>query len=323
MDINSSFQIGSLTLPHRLIQGPLAGFSCAPFRAMYALFQQPAYAVSEMISARDLITRQPARFVSRASDEHRLCYQISGDDPDILVSAAQYLESIGADMIDLNCGCPKTKIRKKGAGSALLDKPQQLIEIIHAVKSRIQIPLTVKIRLQGQDRDVALAASIANAGADALIVHGRRWQDGYDVACDRHSIARIKQAITIPVIANGDIRDEVSLHQFMQETQCDGYMISRAGTGRPWLYQQLLNTAPLSQASFDFESCIGYFMTHLQGLAQLEHEFQAVLQSKTLVRHYFRPWFQKPQLQTYYSLDSLIEIEQYLRTFINRAGYDS
>ncbi|HVT63335.1 MAG TPA: tRNA-dihydrouridine synthase family protein, partial [Legionellaceae bacterium] len=151
MDINSSFQLGSLIIKNRLIQGPLAGFSCAPFRAQYAWFQAPGYCVSEMISAQDLLHRQPPRFVYRAPMESCLAYQLSRDDPDIMATAAQYLESIGADLIDINCGCPKAKIRKKGAGSALLTRPERLIAIITAIKTRIQIPLTVKIRLQHSD----------------------------------------------------------------------------------------------------------------------------------------------------------------------------
>ncbi len=320
MDINSSFRLGSLTFANRLIQGPLAGFSCAPFRAMYALHQQPAFCVSEMISARDLLRRQPPRFVHRDPVEHCLAYQLSGDDPQTIAQAAQYLESIGADMIDLNCGCPKAKIRKKGAGSALLHQPQRLAAIITAVKSLISIPLTVKIRIQHSEQDVLLAAAIEAAGADAVIVHGRSWRDDYDTPCDMQQIALIKQSLRIPVIANGDIADETSLRQMINATGCDAYMVSRAGTGQPWLYHNLLNAV---QYVPRMETCIEYFMTHLHGLAQLEHDHQAVLQSKTLVRYYFKPWIPREQLQAYYVLDSLGEIEQYLRNFMQRMNYES
>lgn len=316
MDINSPFQLGSVTFPHRLIQGPLAGFSCAPFRAMYALFQQPAYCVSEMISAHDLLYRQPARFVSRAPEEGQLCYQLSGDDPVILAQAARYLASIGADVIDLNCGCPKPKIRKKGAGSALLTQPERLIRIIHAVKSELSIPLTVKIRIQDNEQDILLAQAIADAGADGLIVHGRRWQDDYDVACNIEQISSIKKQVTIPVIANGDIHDAQSLHRLAAASGCDAYMISRAGTGRPWLYQELLNPETLDSAALNFEHCMGYFMKHLEGLSELQDDYQAVLQSKTLARYYFKSWFKPQQLQDYYQLNTLLDIERYLSDMV-------
>ncbi len=315
MDIKSSVQIGSLTLPHRLIQGPLAGFTCAPYRAQFAAFQQPAYCVSEMISAHDLLYRQPPRFVSRDPAEALLAYQLCGHDPDIMARAAEILAAMGADLIDINCGCPKTKIRKKGSGSALLANPERLIQIITAIKARIRIPVTVKIRSQERAQDVALAVAIEQAGADGLIVDGRRWQDDYAQPCNQQSIAEIKRAVTIPVIANGDISDHVSLQTMIRETECDAYMISRAGTGRPWLYAALLDPDAKVAEQWQYRHAVDYFMQHLRGLAQLQNEYLALLQSKTLARYYFRPWFAREHLQIYYQLDSFPQIEQYLRTF--------
>ena len=316
MNINSSFQIGSLTLPHRLIQGPLAGYTCAPYRATFATFQQPAYCVSEMISAHDLLRRQPARFVARHPVENVLAYQLSGHDPVIMAQAAVILQGLGADLIDINCGCPKTKIRKKGAGSALLSTPERIIQIISAIKEQITIPLTVKIRIQNSEQDLILANRIEQAGADALVVHGRRWQDHYDQPCNRTQIAAIKRSLRIPVIANGDIVDRESLQSMVEETQCDAYMLSRAGTGRPWLYQSLLTTNGLSSVSWHLEQAIALFMMHLQGLALLQNEYRAILQSKTLVRYYFKHWLSREQLLGYYALDSFRKIEEYLFGFL-------
>src|SRR5690349_17736228 len=109
--LNSPFTIGSLQLPNRLIQGPLAGFSCAPFRRLFTLFLPPAYCVSEMLSAQDVIHKHTleSRYLYRAPDEGRLCYQISGTNPELMAMAAAKLEQAGADLIDINCGCPKTK----------------------------------------------------------------------------------------------------------------------------------------------------------------------------------------------------------------------
>lgn len=323
MDINSSFKIGALTFAHRLIQGPLAGYTCAPYRATFSAFQQPAYCVSEMISSHDLLHRQPARFVARDPSEKYLAYQISGYDPDVMAKAAEILQDLGADMIDINCGCPKTKIRKKGAGSALLTSPDRIAQIITAIKARLHIPLTVKIRVQGLEQDLNLARVIEEAGADGLVVHGRRWQDSYERPCDKQQIAQIKQAVTIPVIANGDISDQASLQAMLQETACDAYMIARAGTGRPWLYQALLQPAGTCEVNWSFVRAIEMFMTHLQGLAVLQNEHRAILQSKTLVRYYFRPWLTREQLTGYYLLDSFIDIEQYLHSFQGMTLHES
>lgn len=311
--LNSPFSIGGLRLSNRLIQGPLAGFSCAPFRQLFYQYSPPAYCVSEMISAKDVLDKhQPdSRYLFRAPEERVLCYQLSGNNPLVLVDAAHRVQALGADLIDLNCGCPKPKIRKKGAGSALLDEPQRLFEIVRAVRRSIAIPLTVKIRIAGDDRDIAMAEGIEHAGADALTVHGRRWTDDYDRACDYSQIARIKRAVSIPVIANGDIADHATLGDAIAHTGCDAYMIARAGSGHPWLYQHLL-------AGYDAISLPAYaervacFMQHMHGLADLESEHQAVLQSKSLVRYYFKDLLSEASLRAFYALRSLRAIEVFL-----------
>ncbi|KTD57503.1 tRNA dihydrouridine synthase [Legionella shakespearei] len=309
--INSPFTIGDLKLPHRLIQGPLAGYSCAPFRELFYRFRAPAYCVSEMSSAMDIVHKHSdeSRYIYRSPQEQILAYQISGTDPQIMAQAALQLQNKGADLIDINCGCPKTKIRKKGAGSALLEQPEQLSCIIKAVRAAITIPLTVKIRIQGNAHDVALAQLIEASGADALIVHGRRWVDDYDIQCDFHQIATIKKAITIPVIANGDIRSVDSLQQAMSISSCDGFMIGRAGSGRPWLYQELLEQRKMEISASDKRTL---FISHLEGLASLEDEYKAVLQSKSLIRYYFRGEFSEEQFNSFYRLNSLGDIRDFL-----------
>ena len=305
------FSIGKLNLKHRLIQGPLAGFSCAPFRELFTLYTPPAYCVSEMISAHDVVHKHQtdSRYLYRSPKEGILCYQIAGSDPMIMSEAAIKLESIGADIIDINCGCPKPKIRKKGAGSMLLDNPERLISIVSSVRLAIQCPLTVKIRLQGSQKDVELAKKIENAGADALIVHGRRWQEGYDQPCNLEQIAAIKRSLLIPVIANGDIQDSDSLDQTLQATSCDALMIARAGTGKPWIYEELLQGHPTKLV--DNAQLANVFVIHVQQLASLESEHQAVLQSKSLIRYYFKNKLGSDDLQYFYRLSNLREIESF------------
>ena len=310
--INSPLQIGSLTIPHRLIQGPLAGYSCAPFRQLFHQFKPPAYCVSEMSSAKDILLKhtEQSRYIYRSPQEHLLAYQISGNDALTLAEAALRLQNLGADIMDLNCGCPKTKIRKKGAGSALLEDADKLITIIKTIRGVITIPLTVKIRILGNETDLTLAKKIQDAGADAIVVHGRRWLDDYDVACDLQTISQIKQCISIPVIANGDIADAPSLKKAIELSGCDAFMISRAGTGRPWLFQELLEQ---NQLEIDLPEKIRLFNMHLLDLALLEDEIKAVLQSKSLVRYYFRQEISGTLLKRFYELNSLIEIKQFLK----------
>ena len=167
--INSPLLLGSLQLKNRLIQGPLAGYSCAPFRQLFNQFMPPAYCVSEMLSAHDVLHKhQPnERYLFRGEAEKTLCYQIAGTCPTLMAEAAIKLEHLKASIIDINCGCPKPKIRKKGAGSALLEKPELLIKIVKAVRSAIKCPLTVKIRLMNSEKNIVLAKEIADAGAAA------------------------------------------------------------------------------------------------------------------------------------------------------------
>lgn len=160
--LNSSLKIGSLILPNRLIQGPLAGYSCAPFRTLFNHYRSPAYCVTEMSSATDILHKHTrnSRYVYRSPQEQILAYQIAGIEPHTLAQAAQQLQFNGADIIDINCGCPKPKIRKKGAGSALLEEPEQLVRIVKEVRAAITIPLTIKIRIQGNEKDFLLAKKL-------------------------------------------------------------------------------------------------------------------------------------------------------------------
>ncbi|WP_058493137.1 tRNA dihydrouridine synthase [Legionella worsleiensis] len=309
--ITRPFKIGSLELPHRLIQGPLAGYSCAPFRTLFHRYVKPAYCVTEMCSAVDVLHKHSphSRYLFRSPAEKILAYQISGTDPEIMAQAAVKLQGLGADLIDINCGCPKTKIRKKGAGSALLDTPELLVKIIQKIRDVLSIPLTVKIRIQGNEHDVMLAQQIEQAGADALIVHGRRWVDDYDIACNMNQIAQIKQNIKIPVIANGDISSPDSVEHALTVSGCDGLMIARAGTGRPWLFKELLEQCDLV---IDFAERLEIFMEHVHGLKTLEDEFKAVLQSKSLIRYYFKDRLTPSLLNQFYQLNSLEKINDFL-----------
>ena len=317
--LTTPLQIGSLQLSNRLIQGPLAGVSAAPFRKLFYQFCPPAYTVTEMISAHDVLHKHHlnSRYLYRAKEETCLSYQLSGIDPNIMALAALKLEQSGADLIDINCGCPKAKIRKKGAGSALMDTPERLCAIVSRVREHIRIPLTVKLRIYGTTKDISLAKMLEQAGADALIIHGRKWTDDYDKPCDFQHINLIKQHVRIPVIANGDIRDMTSLTIAIQESQADAYMISRAGCGHPWLYQLLLQQHPMD---IDRSIQLDCFLQHIDDLSQLESDYQALMQSKTLVRYYFRHILDSEQLKVFYTLMSLEDMTQYLRSAVSNSN---
>src|SRR3990167_6576133 len=288
--IKNMLQIGPLQFKSNLIQAPLAGVSCAPFRSLVWEFGDIAYCCTEMLSAHDIATgvlREP-RFQVRYPNEKTLCWQLSGNNPDHLAMASDYAISQGANILDLNCGCPQPKIRKKGCGSRLLTDEKKLSELVKSMQRDKKIPVTIKMRINAGQKEfceITLAKILEAAGVDAITVHGRHWSHDYDIPCKIDAIAKIADAVKIPVIGNGDIDSSQQLKKFLSDTQCAGFMIGRAGVGQPWIFHQLLNTSFTPPTS----KIMGkLFLKHISGLVELEGEYQAILQSRKLGKYYAR-----------------------------------
>ncbi len=287
--------LGNLTFDNNLIQGPLAGISCAPFRRLTWQHSKPAFSCTEMISCKTLLHHPLAtqkRFTTKALDEGPVCFQLSGADSRELGQATRISTQLGADLIDLNCGCPVNKIRKKGAGSSLLLQPDNLYQLIRAMKDNTHVPVSIKIRVQGFGPDRfhdELIKAINASGLDYLIVHGRHWTEHYETTCHYEDIRFFVEHLNLPVIGNGDIADVASL-QTMLATGCAGVMIGRAGVGQPWLIGQL--KALLAAETFHTPSqyAIGsMFMEHVSELsALLGSEKFALLQARKIAKYYSR-----------------------------------
>jgi tRNA-dihydrouridine synthase B len=272
-----------------LIQAPLAGYSCAPMRKLAHQWGRPDYSCTEMLSARHIFSgnRQKKRFEYKDPDEGRLCYQIAGNSVDVLVKTCEVVQGWGADLIDLNCGCPQPKIRKKGTGSKLLDDPLHLYTLVAAMVAHSNVPVTVKIRVSPHTLDVARA--IESAGAAALIVHGRTWQERYDTPVSMARIADVVRAVNIPVIANGDISDTPSARAMLEQTGCKGLMVARASLGQPWLFDKI--RTELDGGVFKVpgrEHIAAMLKQHARELVDLEGERMAMFQCRKLVKYYFR-----------------------------------
>lgn len=282
--------LGNKTFPVNLIQGPLAGVSNAPFRLLTWRYSKPAYTCTEMISCKTII-HQPAllreRFGFLDPDEGPVCFQLSTNNAVELAEAVKRVTDAGAALIDLNGGCPVKKIRSKGAGSSLLSQPTQLFQLIKAMKQNTHLPVTVKIRVQQTNEEVA--AAVSDAGADALIVHGRHWTEHYETRCRYDDIRFFVERMKIPVIGNGDIACAATL-QKMFATGCAGVMIGRAGVGQPWLIAHLMaeikNEKFISPSSADI--CL-MLLEHVTRLAQLlKSEKFAILQARKFASYYAR-----------------------------------
>ncbi len=283
------------TFPINIIQGPLAGVSCAPFRALTWRYSKPAFSCTEMISCKTLIHKSiysQRRYVAKDPKEGPVCFQLSGHDPIELAQATKIVTDYGADLIDLNCGCPKKKIRTKGVGSSLLSQPQTIFKLITAIKNNTDVPVSIKIRVDGNSTEkfnAEIAKAVTDAGADFLIVHGRHWTEQYDTPCHYDDIRYFVDALSIPVIGNGDIACIDSLKK-MFDTGCAGVMISRAGVGQPWLIANLI--AQIKQQSFSkptFSEIGSVFLEHVQQLAELlKNEKFAILQARKFAKYYAR-----------------------------------
>lgn len=293
--MSQSLQVGNITFPVNLIQGPLAGVSCAPFRYLTWQYGQVAFSCTEMISCKTLIHTPPAshqRFVVKHPQEGPVCFQLSGNNPNEVGQAVKIATDYGADLIDLNCGCPVKKIRSKGAGSSLLTNPTQLYELIKAMKANTHVPVSVKIRVEGGSGDrfnLEVAQAVRDGGADFLIVHGRHWTEHYETPCNHDEIRFFVEEMKIPVIGNGDIADLAS-YQKMLATGCAGVMIGRAGVGQPWLTKQLIAEATgetFSPPSLSERAAM--LLDHTTQLIELlDSEKFAILQMRKMAKYYAR-----------------------------------
>jgi tRNA-dihydrouridine synthase B len=287
--------LGNTTFPVNIIQGPLAGISCAPFRLLTWRYSKPAFSCTEMISCKTLIHQSISfqqRFVEKDPAEGPVCFQLAANNPFELAEATKRVTDYGADLIDLNCGCPVKKIRSKGAGSSLLLDPLKLFKLIQVMKQSTSVPISIKIRVEGNSDDkfhMEIAKVVSDAGADFLIVHGRHWTENYETPCHHDEIQFFVEQLKIPVIGNGDIACSESLKK-MFSTGCAGVMISRASVGQPWLIKQLITEMNQDKITPPSHEEVGsIFVEHVQRLTiLLGNEKFSILQARKFAKYYAR-----------------------------------
>ncbi len=239
----SMVRIGPYTLPNPLILAPMAGVTDLPFRRL-CLALGAGMAVSEMVTSdvRLYDSRKSRLRLIHASEQEPRSVQIAGGDPAMLAEAAQRNVELGAQIIDINMGCPAKKVCNKAAGSALMKDEVLVAEILAAVVAAVDVPVTLKIRTgwNPENRNGLRIAQLAEAaGIQALAVHGRTRDDRFLGAAEYDTIAAIKQAVGIPVFANGDIDSPEKARRVLDHTGCDGLLIGRAAQGRPWIFREI------------------------------------------------------------------------------------
>ncbi|HJT97449.1 MAG TPA: tRNA dihydrouridine synthase DusB, partial [Rhodanobacteraceae bacterium] len=234
-------RIGSHSIEPPVVLAPMAGVTDKPFRQLCKRLGA-GLAVSEMTTAdpRLWTTRKSIKRMDHAGEPEPVSVQIAGYDPAMLAEAARFNVDHGAEIVDINMGCPAKKVCNVWSGSALLQDEALVARILEAVVGAVNVPVTLKIRT-GWNREnrngVAIARIAESAGIAALAVHGRTRADLYEGEAEYETIAAIKDAIRIPVFANGDVDSPAKAKYVLERTKCDAVMIGRAAQGRPWIFR--------------------------------------------------------------------------------------
>src|SRR3954453_2603663 len=243
-DLRASWEIGAVTVPTRLVLAPMAGVSVQAFRRQGRRFGA-GLVCSEMVSCAGIEHRNERTlgYLRVAADEHPLAIQIFGSEPRVMAEAARMVAAAGADIVDINFGCPVRKVTKTGAGATLLDDPERACRIVEAVAGAVQVPVSVKMRRgleNGSRRCLEVGPRLVESGAQTLTLHPRSAKQMYTGEADHSLTAELAALVDVPGIASGDITSRAKAQAVLAATGAAAVMVGRAAQGNPWAVQEIL-----------------------------------------------------------------------------------
>jgi tRNA-dihydrouridine synthase B len=311
VDIQSPWSIGPVEIPTRIVLAPMAGVSVQAFRRQGRRFGA-GLVCSEMVSCAGLShgDERTLGYLRIGRDETPLAVQIFGSEPGVMAEAARMVEDAGADMVDINFGCPVRKVTKTGAGATLLEDPERACRIVGAVAGAVSVPVTVKMRrgLADGSRDALdVGPRLVEAGAAALTLHPRSAEQMYTGTADHALTIELVQRVDVPVIASGDVTSRERAQELLDQTGCAAVMIGRAAQGNPWAVGEIAGTADCEPSR---EEVVAELVVFMRATVQELGEHRATGFLKKFYGWYLgRGRFPKPFKQELVQLATLDEVE--------------
>ena len=315
------WKIGNVEMENPFVLAPMAGVTDLPFRRL-CKEQGAGLICMEMVSAKAISfhNKNTEALMEIAPEEHPVSMQLFGSEPELMAEVAKNIEERPFDILDINMGCPVPKVVNNGEGSALLKDPEKIVRIVKAVSSAISKPVTVKLRIGFENVPVDIvdiARRIEDAGAKAIAIHGRTRQQYYSGKADWDTIRRVKEAVSIPVIGNGDVDSPMKAEAMIRETGCDEVMVGRAVRGNPWIFRELNHyfaTGELLERP-SVEEIREMILRHARAQIDLKGEFTGIREMRKHVawytsgmRHSAGLRRESNQISSYEELDELLRM---------------